>query len=69
MPSRHTPATFVQRHGLWTDQQARRAKAVAQAIKANKLEFMLLDRLRDRLGGARLRVGPKTVALDETRSD
>src|SRR5271167_3379842 len=33
-------STLVQRHGLWTDEQARRAKAVAQAIKKNKLELV-----------------------------
>src|SRR5580693_4480949 len=33
-------STFVQRHDLWTDEQARRAKAVAQAIKKNKLELI-----------------------------
>src|SRR5271165_6751509 len=33
-------STFVQRHGLWTEEQARRASAVAQAIKKNKLELI-----------------------------
>jgi hypothetical protein len=33
-------STFVHRHDLWTDEQARRAKAVAQAIKKNKLELV-----------------------------
>jgi glutamine synthetase len=32
--------SFVQRHGLWTDDQARRAKAVEQAIKKKKLELV-----------------------------
>jgi glutamine synthetase len=42
MAPRRRPATtsFVQRHGLWTDDQARRAKAVEQAIKKNKLELV-----------------------------
>jgi len=31
---------FVERHGLWTDEQARQAKAVAQAIKQHKLELV-----------------------------
>ncbi len=31
---------FVERHGLWTDEQARRAKAVVQAIKQHKLELV-----------------------------
>jgi glutamine synthetase len=31
---------FVERHGLWTGEQARAAKAVAQAIKKNKLELV-----------------------------
>src|SRR5277367_4034824 len=40
-PRRHPATTsFVQRHGLWTDDQARRAKAVEQAIKKNKLELV-----------------------------
>src|SRR5215475_12275413 len=39
-PQKRTPASFVERHGLWTDEQARRAKAVAQAIKRNKLELV-----------------------------
>src|SRR6202041_3477614 len=42
MAPRRRPATtsFVQRHGLWTDDQARRAKAVEQANKKNKLELV-----------------------------
>lgn len=32
--------SFVERHGLWTDEQARAAKAVAQVIKRNKLELV-----------------------------
>jgi glutamine synthetase len=39
-PSPRTSASFVQRHGLWTDEQARRAKAVAQTIKTQKLELV-----------------------------
>src|SRR5580700_13272 len=39
-PQKRTPTSFVQRHGLWTDEQARRARAVAQAIKGNKLELI-----------------------------
>src|SRR5579863_1745682 len=41
MAPRSSPAkTFVDRHGLWTDAQARQANAVAQAIKRNKLELV-----------------------------
>src|SRR5271155_4169373 len=41
MTSRRTPpASFVERHGLWTDDQARKAKAVEQAIKKHKLELV-----------------------------
>ncbi len=41
MPSRpRMPASFVERHGLWTDDQARTAKAVEQAIKKHKLELV-----------------------------
>ena len=42
MPARRRPAakSFVERHGLWTGEQARQAKAVAQAIKQNKLELV-----------------------------
>jgi glutamine synthetase len=39
-PRKRSPTTFVQRHGLWTDDQTRRAKAVEQAIKKNKLELV-----------------------------
>ena len=40
-PRRSSPASkFVERHGLWTDEQARRAKAVAQAIKQHRLELV-----------------------------
>jgi glutamine synthetase len=39
-PRRRTPETFVERHGLWTDEQARQAVAVAQAIKRKKLELV-----------------------------
>jgi glutamine synthetase len=34
------PASFVERHGLWTDDQMRQAKAVAQKIKKDKLELI-----------------------------
>src|SRR6202453_4544029 len=38
---RSTPATsFVERHRLWSDEQARQAKAVAQKIKRDKLELV-----------------------------
>jgi glutamine synthetase len=37
---KRTPANFVERHGLWTDDQARKAKAVEQAIKKHKLELV-----------------------------
>ena len=39
-PRNRVPASFVERHGLWTGEQARQAKAVAQAIKKNKLELV-----------------------------
>jgi glutamine synthetase len=32
--------TFVERHGLWSDEQARAANAVAQAIKKHNLELI-----------------------------
>ncbi len=32
--------SFVERHGLWTGEQVRAAKAVAQGIKKNKLELV-----------------------------
>jgi glutamine synthetase len=35
-----TAPSFVERHGLWTDEQAHQAKAVAQAVKKNKLELV-----------------------------
>jgi glutamine synthetase len=37
---RSSALPFVQRHGLWTEAQARRAKAVEQAIKKNNLELV-----------------------------
>jgi glutamine synthetase len=42
MVSRRRPAamSFVERHGLWTGEQARQAKDAAQAIKKNKLELV-----------------------------
>ena len=39
-PRRRSSVSFVERHGLWTDEQARQAKAVEQAIKKNKLELV-----------------------------
>src|SRR5579863_3762171 len=39
-PRNRTAASFVERHGLWTDEQARLAKAVAQKIKRDKLELI-----------------------------
>src|ERR1700690_4413897 len=39
--ARRSPAvSFVERHGLWTGEQARAAKAAAQAIKKHKLELV-----------------------------
>ena len=35
-----TAASFVERHGLWTGEQARAAKAAVQAIKKHKLELV-----------------------------
>ena len=41
MPPRgRVPVSFVERHGLWTEDQARKAKAVEQAIKKHKLELV-----------------------------
>lgn len=40
MARRHTALSFVDRHQLWTDDQAKAAAAVAQAIKAHKLELV-----------------------------
>jgi glutamine synthetase len=41
MPSRpRTPASFVECHGLWTGDQARKAKAVEQTIKKHRLELV-----------------------------
>ena len=38
MPGRSSARSFVERHGLWTDEQTRAAKAVDRTIKKNKLE-------------------------------
>ena len=40
MARRPVTKSFVERHGLWTAEQARAAKAVAQAIKKHKLELV-----------------------------
>jgi glutamine synthetase len=40
MARRPVAQGFVERHGLWTGEQARAAKAVAQAIKKHKLELV-----------------------------
>jgi glutamine synthetase len=40
MPRRAAGVSFVERHGLWTAEQARAAKTVAQAIKIRKLELV-----------------------------
>jgi len=40
MARRSVAASFVERHGLWTDEQARAAKAVIQTIKKQKLELV-----------------------------
>ncbi|MGA8649977.1 MAG: glutamine synthetase family protein [Xanthobacteraceae bacterium] len=37
---RSAAASFVERHGLWSEEQARRAKAVEQSIKKNNVELM-----------------------------
>ena len=39
-PRKRSSASFVERHGLWTAEQARQAKAVAQQIKREKLELV-----------------------------
>jgi glutamine synthetase len=38
--ARSSAVSFVERHGLWTGEQARAAKAAAQAIKKHKLELV-----------------------------
>jgi glutamine synthetase len=40
MARRSIAKSFVERYGLWTDEQARAARAVAQAIKKQKLELV-----------------------------
>src|SRR5581483_3846161 len=39
-PPNRMPRSFVERHGLWTDEQARQADSVAQAIKKDNLELV-----------------------------
>ena len=63
MPPRDPATSFVQRHGLWTDEQARRAKAVEQAIKKNKLELVRFS-FADQHGVLR---GKTIVAADAPR--
>jgi len=62
MDSRATPAakTFVERHGLWSDDQARTANAVIQAIKRHKLELVRFS-FADQHGVLR----GKTVVADD----
>src|SRR5580698_2176240 len=40
MAGRRAAMSFVERHGLWTGEQARAAKAAVQAIKKHKLELV-----------------------------
>src|ERR1700730_13899022 len=40
MAGRRAAKSFVERHGLWTGEQARAAKAAVQAIKKHKLELV-----------------------------
>ena len=40
MPRRSSSPSFVDRHGLWTDEQSRLASAVVQQIKQRKLELV-----------------------------
>jgi glutamine synthetase len=39
-PRQRTPAKFVERHGLWTPEQTRAARAVAKQITKDKLELV-----------------------------
>ena len=39
-PHKRSHRPFVERHGLWTGEQARAAEAVARAIKKHKLELV-----------------------------
>src|SRR5579863_1474685 len=39
-PRKRSTASFVERHGLWSAEQARQAKAVTQQIKRDKLELV-----------------------------
>jgi glutamine synthetase len=63
MDPRPTPAakTFVERHGLWTDDQTRTANAVVQAIKRHKLELVRFS-FADQHGVLR----GKTVMAEDT---
>jgi glutamine synthetase len=59
-PRQRSPTSFVERHGLWTEDQARRAQAVEQAIKKHKLELVRFS-FADQHGVLR---GKTTVAAD-----
>jgi len=63
MDTRPTPAakTFVERYGLWTDDQTRTANAVVQAIKRHKLELVRFS-FADQHGVLR----GKTVVAEDT---
>jgi glutamine synthetase len=62
MDTRQAPAAknFVERHGLWTDDQMRTANAVGQAIKRHKLELVRFS-FADQHGVLR----GKTVVADD----
>src|SRR3984885_8856281 len=40
MASRRSSGSFIERHGLWTGEQAHAAKAIVAAIKQHKLELV-----------------------------
>src|SRR5580700_638568 len=61
MARRHVAMSFVERHGLWTGEQARAAKAAVQAIKAAKLELVRFS-FADQHGVLR----GKTVMAEDT---
>src|SRR5579864_8290462 len=63
MARRPAAMSFVERHGLWTGEQARAAKAATQAIKKHKLELVRFS-FADQHGVLR----GKTVLADDAPS-
>jgi len=54
VPAGDDNAIFIDKHGLWTDEQRRQAQEIARRVEAEKLQFIRLA-WADPHGAARLR--------------